>query len=195
MRIAAMATMAVLAGMAAQAKGPVELDDPMRVTVCMQSLADFSMTARTRGIAAKMFAGIDVKIAWHDMSGCPAQSILITLNEHAPASFHPGALAYALPYEGAHIVLFSDRIAASGQALLPHLMAHVMVHEITHILQGVARHSEKGVMKAHWGQEDFNQMVRKSLDFTAEDADMIHNGLLARAAQRSADEPVMVAAR
>jgi hypothetical protein len=38
-------------------------------------------------------------------------------------------------------------------------------------------------------------MVRKSLDFTAEDADMIHNGLLARAAQRSADEPVMVAAR
>jgi hypothetical protein len=33
----------------------------MRVTVCMQSLADFGMMARTQGVAAKMFAGIPGK--------------------------------------------------------------------------------------------------------------------------------------
>jgi len=195
MRIAAMATIAALASVALQAKSPIQVEDSTQVTVCMQSLADFSMTARTQGIAAKMFAGIGVKIAWHDMSGCPAQGILISLSEHAPASFHPGAMAYAMPYEGAHIVLFYDRIEASGHGLLPHLMAHVMVHEITHILQGVARHSEEGVMKVHYGQQDFSQMIGKSLDFTADDVDMIHNGLLARAARRNAAEPVMIASR
>jgi hypothetical protein len=102
------------------------------------SLADFFSMARAQGIAARMFAGIGVKIAWHEMSGCPAQAIRISLSEHTPASVLPGAMAYAMPYDGAYIVLFYDRIAMSGRVLLPRLMAHVMVHEITHILQGVA---------------------------------------------------------
>jgi hypothetical protein len=186
MRIAATAALAVLAGVALQAKSPLKVDDSTQVTVCMQSLADFRLTMQAQGIAAKMFAGVGVKIAWHDMSGCPAQGIPISLSERAPASFHPGAMAYAMPYEGAHIVLFYDRIAVSGRALLPHLMAHVMVHEITHILQGVDRHSEEGVMKAHWGQQDFNRMIGKSLEFTEGDVEMIHNGLLTRAARRDA---------
>jgi hypothetical protein len=186
MRIAATAALAILAGVALQAKSPVSPEGSAQVTVCMQSLADFRMTMQAQGIATKMFAGVGVKIAWHDMSGCPAQGILISLSERAPASFHPGAMAYAMPYEGAHIVLFYDRIAVSGRALLPHLMAHVMVHEITHILQGVDRHSEEGVMKAHWGQQDFNRMIGKSLEFTEGDVEMIHNGLLTRAARRDA---------
>ena len=61
MKITAMAMITVLAGVAAQAKSPVQLEDPMRVTVCMQSLADFGMMARTQGVAAKMFAGIPGK--------------------------------------------------------------------------------------------------------------------------------------
>ena len=205
MRIAAMATMAVLAGMAAQAQGKARLDEaqpgkaepgnPARVTVCIQGLADFSLMARAQGIATNMFKGVGVKIAWHEMSGCPAQAILISMSEHAPASFHPGAMAYAMPYEGAHIVLFHDRIAATGKALLPHLMAHVMVHEITHILQGVDRHSEEGVMKAHFGQEDFDRMIVKSLEFTPGDVEMIQSGLLAREAHRNTAEPKLVGAQ
>jgi hypothetical protein len=195
MRIAAMAAMAVLASVALQAKSPFQVVDSTQVTVCMQSLADFRLTMQAQGIASKTFAGIGVKIAWHDMSGCPAQGIRISLSERAPASFHPGAMAYAMPYEGAHIVLFYDRIAMSGRALLPHLMAHVMVHEITHILQGIDRHSEEGVMKAQWGLEDFNRMMGRSLDFTDGDVEMIHNGLLARAARQNAAETVTIASR
>ena len=104
-------------------------------------------------------------------------------------------MAYAMPYEGAHIVLFYDRIAVSGRALLPHLMAHVMVHEITHILPGRRPALRKGVMKAHWGQLDFNRMMGKPLDFTPGDVEMIHNGLLARAAGRDTAEAVLIAAR
>src|SRR5580698_9505171 len=56
-------------------------------------------------------------------------------------------LAYALPYEGTHIVIFYDR----AQAAMPdpegvaQLLAHVLAHEVTHVLEGVSRHSAEGV--------------------------------------------------
>jgi hypothetical protein len=50
-------------------------------------------------------------------------------------------------------------------------------------------------MKAHWGQLDFNRMMGKPLDFTPGDVEMIHNGLLARAAGRDTAEAVLIAAR
>jgi hypothetical protein len=31
-----------------------------------------------------------------------------------------------------------------------------LVHEISHVLQGTNRHSETGVMKARWNQEDYD---------------------------------------
>jgi len=39
------------------------------------------------------------------------------------------------------------------------VLAHVLVHEVTHILQGIPRHSESGVMKAQWDSNDFAQMT------------------------------------
>jgi hypothetical protein len=63
---------------------------------------------------------------------------------------------------------------------MPHLLAHVLVHEITHILQGVTRHSAEGVMKAQWTQEDLSSMLRKSLEFTSLDVDLIHDGMAVR---------------
>jgi hypothetical protein len=189
MRIAAMALFAV---MAAQAKTPVQRSDLIRVTVCMQEQADFSTAAQAKGIAAKMFAGVGVEIAWRDTSACPPQSILISLSEPAPASFRPGALAYAMPYEGTRIVLFYDRIAQSSHSLRPHLMAHVMVHEITHILEGVAQHSEEGVMKAHWSHQDYEQMIGNCLSFAAQDVELIHYGLQARASHLKAAERMAV---
>lgn len=180
MRLAALALFSVLA---AEAKEPLLLNAPIRVTVCMQELADFPTSMQAKGIVTWMFAGIGVRITWHDMSGCPAQSILISLSDEAPARFHRGALAFALPYEGTHIVLFYDRIAMASRALRPRLMAHVMVHEITHVLEGVAKHSEEGVMKAQWNKEDFDHMIGKCLSFTPEDVEMIHAGLVVRSAR------------
>ena len=59
-------------------------------------------------------------------------------------------LAYALPYEGTHIVILFDRVRKMQPNYVPAVLAHVLVHEVTHILQGIQRHSESGVMKAHW---------------------------------------------
>ena len=76
--------------------------------------------------------------------------------------------------------------AISRTALMPQLLAHVLVHEITLILQGVSRHSGEGVMKAQWGQGDFNRMLSKPLEFTSEDVSLIHDGLAVRMARSGA---------
>jgi hypothetical protein len=54
--------------------------------------------------------GIGVKIQWHGPSNCPAEAIFITFSSDEPSSLLPGALAYAMNYEGTHIVVFYDRV-------------------------------------------------------------------------------------
>jgi hypothetical protein len=44
----------------------------------------------------------------------------------------------------ARVLVYLDR----GQAFSNALLAHVMAHEITHVLEGIDRHSSEGVMKA-----------------------------------------------
>jgi hypothetical protein len=92
----------------------------------------------------------------------------------------PGCLAYALPYEGLHIVVFYDRIAQEHPGLVKSLLAHVLAHEITHLLQAENRHSASGIMKARWIENDYKDMKLGLLAFSAEDIDLIYRGLLAR---------------
>jgi len=45
------------------------------------------------------------------------------------------------------------------------------------MLQGVARHSSTGIMKAHWNYLDYGDMQLGRLKFTGEDLVLIHDGL------------------
>jgi hypothetical protein len=84
-----------------------------------------------------------------------------------------------------HIEVFYDRIAQADPDLVPSLMAHVIVHEITHILQGIDRHSTGGIMQAVWGSSDYIQMKRGQLRFTPADVEMIQRGFAARTARNA----------
>ena len=78
------------------------------------------------------------------------------------------------------IFVIAERLngeASPGRAAL--VLAHVLVHEITHALEGVSRHAETGIMKAHWTLADYKQMA-KMLDFTPVDVNMIHYRLAHR---------------
>jgi hypothetical protein len=126
-----------------------------------------------------------VKLDWHsELSDCKGHTdaMVVSFRAMTPKTFHPGALAYAFPYEGVHIEVFYDRIAQADPGLLPSLMANVIVHEITHILQGIDRHSPSGVMKALWNSADYTLMKRGLLRFTAVDVEMIRDGFAARTA-------------
>ena len=101
--------------------------------------------------ASSLFLSAGVKLEWHgEVSFCQGNpdAMVVSLMTSTPKTFHPGALAYALPYEGVHIEVFYDRIAQADPDLQPSLMANVIVHEISHILQGIDRHSTGGIMKA-----------------------------------------------
>jgi hypothetical protein len=154
------------------------------VSICMKLGFDVQPLTLAEKRVIQMFAAIEVPVEWlQNGDSCERTTgvIVITLSYKSSPADHPDAWAYALPYEGTHIVVFWDRVqqkVPAGRA--PILLAHVLVHEITHILEGVSRHSESGVMKAVWDEEDMFQMIKKPLSFTAVDVQLIRHGLMTR---------------
>jgi hypothetical protein len=181
MTITRMAMMAALAA-GAQAGQPQQ-----KVTIYVQDSANVPSEVRipAQRLASQMFAGIGVTLEWS--TGKPVRSssewlVVVELVTRTPPDLKPGAMAYALPYEGVHIRVFFDRIAPAPAPDRARLLAYVMVHEITHLLQGIDHHSDSGVMKAHWTDADLYEMRYKSHVFAAEDVALIYSGLSARQA-------------
>jgi hypothetical protein len=183
MKITVLAALVMVAGAGAGANAAET------VQICSEISPGATSYFRSRNIATQMFAGIGVGIEWRNESSCPAGAIRVSFSTRTPAELLPGALAYALPYEGTHIVIFYDRVHAAvvDPDRATALMAHVMAHEITHVLEGVSRHSAEGVLKAHWTTTDFSRMSWKPLKFADEDIVLIHLGLGKRAARRNAE--------
>jgi hypothetical protein len=176
------ATIAIAAMMAASAQGKSENGRQVTVYYSNNAGVPYDVRAQAQGLASGMFASIGVTLRLKPGHPAPSETdaIMIEFVTNTPATRHPGALAYALPYEGGHIRIFWDRIEPSPAPR--QLLAHVMVHEITHILQGLDRHSNAGIMKAQWTYRDFADMKVKPLSFTPEDVDLIYNGMAVRSA-------------
>ena len=179
MKIMAIAVMTVTVGMSARAE--------RNVTIYVSNdVNTWGALYQAQERAAKMFAEAGVRIEWR--TGRPGARpgreplIVVSLTENTPANFLPNALALAKVYEGVHITVFWDRVERMSRFAPPtFVLAHVLVHEITHILQGIDRHSESGVMKARWTPEDYYAMAIKPLPFTPEDVELIQLGLARRA--------------
>jgi hypothetical protein len=180
MKMMAMMAMAVMMETGARAD---------EVTVYVQGMSAVSATIlwRAQSLANEIFAGVGVRIDWRQ--GEPSRSgsrreraIVVEMIPKTPAQLKPGALAYALPYEGVHINVFYDRVqAATEPELTPNVLAHVLVHEITHILQGTCRHSDTGIMKARWSHTDYMEMGQRPLSFSDTDVQLIRTGVAERA--------------
>jgi hypothetical protein len=184
MRLTAMVMMmaATAAGVWAEESG----DAQRKVMVCAERGSAGPVANAAEVLGSRMFAEIDVHIDWRAADPCAGlgNALTVSISDNTPANQLPGALAYALPYEGTHIVVFYDRIKGQVDgSMMPRLLAHVLVHEITHILQRVGRHSASGVMKARFNDTDHFKMKGKGLGFTKEDIDLIHIGLAWRQAR------------
>jgi hypothetical protein len=179
MRLTAIFAMTVAAEMTIQA-GENKKEKVM-VYVQNDATVPDQVTNRAEDLASSMFATIDVKIVWRNgelSASSPQRAIAIRLARNTAKAEKPGALAYAKPCEGIHVVVFWDRMEVG---LIPtELLAHVMVHEITHILEGVSRHSESGIMRAQWSEDDHKMMKKHPLSFAPEDMELIYRGLAAR---------------
>src|SRR5262245_36471650 len=138
--------------------GSAQAAQKVQVYVNTNNLAPPPVVAQAKGVSSQMFASAGVAIEWH--SGEPRSRAAVTLSRtivmefkvNMPPDRYVGAVAYALVYEG-HIAVLWDRIQAlSPDNSIPHriILAHVLTHEITHVIQGIKRHSATGVMKARW---------------------------------------------
>ena len=90
---------------------------------------------------------------------------------------------------GTEITVYKDRLQrflADTPVCRKVAAGYVLAHELAHVMQGVARHSESGIMKARWAREDCDAMASHQLAFTQSDVELIHQGL---AEQRPAGDP------
>jgi hypothetical protein len=127
-----------------------------------------------------MFADIGIRLEWTacEPAGIPSPApVLVEVVSGTPEGFKSGVLGYAMPFQVRHVIIFFDRIATMPIAYTA--LAHVMVHEIAHVIQGVSRHSQIGLMKAHWTGRDLLEMQYKPLPFTTEDLTLLYRGLTA----------------
>ena len=183
MMAAAMAAMAATTG-TIQARGQALPAAPGRkVTICFahDPGVPFEVTGRAEAVTSAIYRQIGVSVDWRS-TRCPGGSIQIGLQFVTPRTDHPGAFAYALPYEGTHVVLFYDRVAATARdhQSTAALLGHVMAHEIGHILEGIDRHSESGLMKANWSADEIQLMRVQPMVFSDIDTDMIYRGIESR---------------
>jgi len=178
MRILGLITMTAIAAATALASetGPAP---ERKVTVCMDPSSDGREIRAAQRLASKVFARIHVRIDWRELRSCPVggNALQVTLSYNTPEHQLPGAMAYALPYEGSHIVVFYDRLRKSDANQVTCSLAYVLVHEVTHILEGITRHSTRGIMKAQWDREARFEIAIGRLEFAPEDVDLIYRGL------------------
>ena len=142
-------------------------------------------TYAAKQIASSVLRQAGVTIDWRapkpPLTGAPRPWLRIELTERTPEERLPGALAVSYPYDGCAkgITVFYDRVRhlARGADRESALLAYVLVHEIAHILQGVDRHSDTGVMKRRWSAEDRVAIFERRLAFEEEDLFLMRTGL------------------
>ncbi|HKD09830.1 MAG TPA: hypothetical protein VKB79_28245 [Bryobacteraceae bacterium] len=172
------------AGTFACASGSGQRPDHL-VMVCLNPGGNAAAFLRGEAAATQILKQANIRLQWRGAeSNCSAgNGLVVTVSSSTPEDLHPGALAYALPFEGTHIVLFYDRVLSSvGASTIPALLGHVLAHEIVHILEGVNLHSASGVMKERWNIVDYVDMRRGGLKFTRDDIELIDRGMESRAA-------------
>jgi hypothetical protein len=179
MKFTAAIAMSLALAVSAQATGK------LRACVNPGTYVSISVLISGEAIASRIFATAGVALEWRDAGSAACRNsdetrtVVLDFHIHTAPSDHPGAFAYALPYQGSHVVVLFDRFQRSdgGPRQVSAILAHVMTHEITHLLEGVARHSETGVMKAHWDGHDLMQMGYKPLPFDPVDFYLIQHAL------------------
>jgi hypothetical protein len=145
-----------------------------------------------RGVVNEIYSEIGVRVVWRSTrpasADCAKQplhmQIVVALQSSASAVPSEAAMAFSNPYstKGPCVTLLMDRFKPAikrNPLSTGFLLGHVLAHEMGHVLQGVARHSEAGVMKAYWSLQDTDKMTRSQerLRFTAYDAELILHAL------------------
>jgi hypothetical protein len=150
------------------------------------SVVDWSILTNAKLVATAILKNGGVELKWlksHRAVACAGWLITLNLSGPAPDSMPPDALGYSLPYATgrARVTVFLDRLRplfARAPNWQGSLLGHVIVHELIHVLQGIARHTDYGLMKARWSEDDIQQMGVRPLGLTPIDVLLIRRGMV-----------------
>lgn len=157
-----------------------------KIAICIEGHIDWLLRDKAEMMASRILKYEDITVRWRGPVWSCAQrgadEIVVTLVAEPPASMSSDALGYAYVFEGVHAQICLDCILRFRPDLWATLLGHVMAHEVTHLLQGVNRHSAEGLMKAQWGFGEIESMGTRPLRFTAWDIKLIELGMERRSA-------------
>jgi hypothetical protein len=154
------------------------------VTVCFTARGS-ALTSAATDIATLTFQRAGVAIEWKQASlrpsGMASTWLRVELVDTTPPGRRLGELAVSYPYAPCSkgITVFYDRLRslARGPSQESALLAYVLVHEITHVIQGVARHSNTGIMKDQWNEQDRTAIFQRRLAFETWDVLLLRQSL------------------
>ena len=205
--------MAMMIGLAAGASarnaGPTPMVETVRVYYRLSGgvQVDGPMFTVARERASSLLAEAGVRLEWHDGAlpdGAEPFDIGITFVPKATKDYEAAADAHALasarPYStNTNIVVFHDRVSAFIRAYSngdgAKVLGHVLAHEIVHMLENMARHSESGLMTAHWKWQELRAATGDGLHMAAEDRQMVLYGIEARRRRAAAERSAQVSAQ
>jgi hypothetical protein len=151
------------------------------------TIEEWGMLPGAKHVAERILSGAGVRLKWLRCCNkfiAAEPAVTIAFSSDTPSLLEPGALGSANPYApcGTRITVFIDRLrprlrSAKSPIAQGAVLGHVIAHEVTHALQGIARHSDRGLMKARWSEDDFWRMDRNPLEYTPVDLTLIRNGL------------------
>ena len=166
----------------------------VRMSTALGALVPASLLWDSQATATRIFARIGVELTWRSShqrktskqaESCreesAARELGVEIVPHAPRNLSGFALAMAIPSadSGVSMTVFYDRVnplLQQHRAPQAIVLGYVLAHEIAHVLQGIARHSEMGIMRARWTANDFGQMAIGALAFTTEDVALMRRG-------------------
>lgn len=156
------------------------------ITVCLATTGSV-LTFGATGTVSATFEKVGVTVDWRCPKtlgpGASGVVLRVELVDGDPPEHNPGALGVSYPRAGcskAITVYYKPiRSLAGGPNDESTLLAYVLAHEITHVIQGVSRHSPSGVMKARWSEQDRAAIASRQLGFDDLDVRLIRDGLAA----------------
>jgi len=131
--------------------------------------------------AAHIFSSIGVELRWSCDERAP-NAISIRLAARVPKQFGKETLAYAFPFarQGVRITVFYHRLEPlfeEHQGYAGSIFGHVLAHEIAHVLERVDSHSQTGIMRGRWDENDFVSMKFNAFRFAPEDRQSIRENV------------------
>jgi hypothetical protein len=101
-------------------------------------------------------------------------------DHHHPRSHTLGLALEGEQGFGSYCYVFQQRLDELAGATHVHparLLGHAMAHEIGHLLKGSNSHSPRGLMSEHWYINELRDVSMGSLNFTADDEEVIRTRL------------------